>query len=66
VLAEGHVHIDYAYCSTGGRAGRTTAVLKVSNTEKARRLVGEVAGRGPAARQERRPARDHRIYQPRR
>jgi hypothetical protein len=66
VLAEGHVHIDYAYCSTGGRTGKTVAVLKVSNTEKAKRLLGDLASRSPASRQEGRPARDHRIYQPRR
>jgi hypothetical protein len=64
VLGAGHVHIDYAYCSAGGRLGKTVAVLKVSNTEKARRLLGEGPNAAARQRPERRPVRDHRTYQP--
>jgi hypothetical protein len=66
LLAGGHVNIDYAYCSTGGRGGKTTAVLKVSNPEKATRLLGEGAGAAARRRAEGRAVRDQRVYQPRR
>jgi hypothetical protein len=66
LLAAGHVHIDYAYGSTGGRLGKTGAVFKVSNTAKARQLLGERARTTAGKRHQKRPVRDHRIYQPRR
>ena len=48
-LASGHVSIDYAYCSSGGRNGRVFGIFKVSNTEKAMRLLS-----GPSANNNRR------------
>jgi hypothetical protein len=66
VLGAGHVNIEYAYSSTGRRGGKTTAVLKVANTEKAVRLLGEGARGTPRRRLERRPVRDQRTYLPRR
>lgn len=64
VLGTEHINIDYAYCSSGGRNGKTLGVFKVSNVEKAMRILNESpnnsTGRG---RSERRPPRDRRIYQ---
>jgi hypothetical protein len=40
VLAGEHINIDYAYCSAGGRNGRTLGIFKVSNTERALRVLG--------------------------
>lgn len=39
-LAGLHINIDYAYCSAGGRNGKTFGVFKVSNVEKAMRTLG--------------------------
>jgi hypothetical protein len=39
LLAEDHVNIDHCYCSAGGRNGRTYGIFKVSNSEKALRLL---------------------------
>ena len=61
-LAGEHIGIDYAYCSSGGRNGRVFGVFKVSNTDKATRVLGEtnnVARR----RTEPRPVRNQRTYQ---
>jgi hypothetical protein len=38
-LAKGHVNISYAYCTAGGKGGRTTGVLKVSDVKKAMKLL---------------------------
>jgi hypothetical protein len=62
VLAAEHINIDYAYCSAGGRNGRTVGIFKVSNTEKAMRLLGEGPNNTRARRLERRPPRDRRSY----
>src|SRR5207253_10461120 len=43
-LATDHVNIDYAYCSSGGRNGKVVGIFKVSNIEKALRVL-----RSPAA-----------------
>jgi hypothetical protein len=40
-LAEEHISIDYAYCSSGGRNGKVFGIFKVSNIEKAQRIVTE-------------------------
>src|SRR6266478_6081646 len=40
LLGAEHVNIEYAYCSSGGRNGKTVGVFKVSNTEKAMRILG--------------------------
>jgi hypothetical protein len=58
-LASAHIGIDYAYCSSGGRNGKVTGIFKVSNLEKAQRLLAE----SPKPRRgERRPLRDQRAY----
>ncbi len=38
-LAGDHVNIEYAYCSSGGRNGKTLGIFKVSNTDKALRIL---------------------------
>ena len=38
-LAKGHINITYAYCTAGGKGGRTTGVLKVSDVKKAMKLL---------------------------
>ncbi len=38
-LSKGHVNISYAYCTAGGKGGRTTGVLKVSDVKKAIKLL---------------------------
>ena len=58
-LAEGHINIDYAYCSTGGRNGKIFAVFKVSNLDKAVKILNESSNH---RRVERRPLRDQRSY----
>jgi hypothetical protein len=64
VLAGEHVNIDYAYCSSGGRNGRVMGVFKVSNTEKAMRVLSPAANnsRGRRIDKDKRPARDRRAY----
>jgi hypothetical protein len=49
-LAGEHVNIDYAYCSSGGRNGKVVGIFKVSNVEKALRIL-----RSPSLNSNRRP-----------
>src|SRR5215471_13274310 len=49
-LATEHVNIDYAYCSSGGRNGKVVGIFKVSNVEKALRIL-----RSPSSNNNRRP-----------
>ncbi len=39
-FAAEHINIDYCYVSSGGRNGKVYGVFKVSNTEKAMRVLG--------------------------
>lgn len=57
VLASGHISIDYAYCSSGGRNGRVFGIFKVSNIDKAQRILTE-----PTTKAEGRPLRNKRSY----
>ena len=61
-LAAEHVAIDYAYCSSGGRNGKVFGIFKVSNLEKARRVLGESPNH---RRIEVRGVRDQRVYKAR-
>jgi len=63
LLAQDHINIDYAYCSSGGRNGKTVGIFKVSNTEKATRLLNGSASSPARRRQPRRQVRDRRSYQ---
>ncbi len=47
LLATEHINISYAYCTGGAKGGRTTAVFKVADLKKARKILAKaVAGRG--------------------
>ena len=63
VLAQQHVNIDYAYCSSGGRNGKTVGVFKLSNAEKALRVLSDGNNHSARRPKERRPRRDPRAYQ---
>ena len=38
-LAEAHININYAYCTTGARGGKATAIFKVSDVKKATKVL---------------------------
>jgi hypothetical protein len=59
-LAEEHVNIEYAYCSSGGRNGKVFGIFKVSNLEKAQRLLSE--GSKNHRKLEKPSLRDQRSY----
>jgi hypothetical protein len=59
VLAAEHINIEYAYCSSGGKNGKVFGIFKVSNVEKAMRVLDESPNH---RRLERRPLRDQRSY----
>jgi hypothetical protein len=58
LLGQEHINIDYCYVSSGGRNGKVFGIFKVSNTEKAIRLIG---GSNNKRRLDR-PLRDQRRY----
>ncbi len=64
VLGSEHINIEYAYCSAGGRNGRTVGIFKVSNPAKAARLIGGSVNNSIKKRLQARPLRDRRAYQP--
>src|SRR5579862_9692760 len=63
LLGAEHINIDYAYCSSGGRNGKTLGVFKVSSNDKAIRVLGNPASMAGRKRLEARPVRDQRSYQ---
>jgi hypothetical protein len=65
VLAAEHISIDYAYASAGGRNGKTFGIFKVSNPEKAMRVLNGSPNSSTQRKLGRRPVRDLRAYQPR-
>ena len=45
VLGQNHVNINYAYCTSGARGGRTTGIFKVADVKKAQQVLkGKSAG----------------------
>ena len=40
-LADNHVNISYAYCTSGARGGKTNGVFKVADMKKAVKLLGK-------------------------
>jgi hypothetical protein len=62
ILATEHINIDYAYCSSGGRNGKVVGIFKLSNTEKAMRVLGQ-SPNASSRRLEKRVVRDQRTYQ---
>ena len=39
-LAQEHININYAYCTSGAPGGRTTGILSVENLPKAMKILG--------------------------
>src|SRR5438477_12728846 len=62
VLAAEHIHIDYAYCSSSGRNGKVYGIFKVTNLEKAMRVLTSSPNNTDRRRLERRPMVDRRTY----
>ncbi len=63
LLGAEHVNIDYAYCSAGGRNGKTYGIFKVSNTEKAMKVLSGPVDVATRRKLDGRPLRDRRSYQ---
>jgi hypothetical protein len=62
ILGGEHINIDYAYCSAGGRNGKTMGIFKVSNTEKAMRVLNSATNNATRRRAQVRTVRDQRSY----
>jgi hypothetical protein len=62
-LAAEHINIDYCYVSSGGRNGRVLGIFKVSNHEKAARLLsGSANHTAPKRKGKQHPLRDRRSF----
>ena len=59
LLAAEHVSIEYAYCSSGGRNGKVFGIFKVSNADKASKILSAPINN---RKMERRTLRDQRSY----
>ena len=44
-LAKSHINITYAYCTAGGKGGRTTGVLKVADVKRAMKVLEKSHGK---------------------
>jgi len=64
LLGAEHINIEYAYCSAGGKNGRTAGIFKLSNAAKAMKVLGESPNNSVRRRLEQRPLRERRSYQP--
>ncbi|HLJ93006.1 MAG TPA: ACT domain-containing protein [Gemmataceae bacterium] len=64
LLGAEHVNIEYAYCSSGGRNGKTLGIFRVSNALKAMRVIGESPNNSVRRRLQQRPLRSRQSYQP--
>jgi hypothetical protein len=58
-LAAEHISIEYAYCSSGGRNGKVFGIFKVSNLEKAQKVLSAPTNNRKVVR---RTLRDQRVY----
>jgi hypothetical protein len=56
-LAGQHINVEYAYSGPGGRNGKSIGIFKVSNTEKAARVLAESPNNLTRRRMGRRPIR---------
>jgi hypothetical protein len=63
LLGAEHINIEYAYCSSGGRNGRTVGIFKLGNAAKASKVLAGVSNGAQKRRPTARPARDRRAYQ---
>ena len=64
LLGAEHVNIEYAYCSSGSRNGKTYGIFKVSNSQKAMRLLSESPNNNTRRRLLQRALRNPQTYQP--
>ena len=55
-LADAHINISYAYCTTGARGGKTTGVFKVADVKKAMRILKDKL---PKTRDDKKRIRHH-------
>jgi hypothetical protein len=62
LLGAEHINIDYAYCSAAGRNGKTLGIFKVSNSEKAMRVLGSPKDKASRRRLNNRPLRNKLTY----
>jgi hypothetical protein len=62
LLGSEHVNIDYAYCSSGGRNGKTFGIFKVSNTDKAIKVLSAPIDVATRRKLDKRALRDRRSY----
>ena len=62
LLGTAHINIEYCYCSAGGKNGKTIGVFKVSNTDKAARMLNGPISVATRRRLEGRAMRDRRTY----
>ena len=53
-LAEAHINISYAYCTTGASGGKTKSIFKVADNQKAMRILKE---KGSSSREDK-----HKVY----
>ena len=49
-LSKSHINISYAYCTAGGKGGRTTGVLKVADVKRAMKVLEKTHGSGTKSR----------------
>ncbi len=63
LLGAEHINIEYAYCSSGGRNGRTIGIFKLSNATKAGKVLNGVGNGVQRRKATARPLRDRRAYQ---
>ena len=49
-LAKSHINITYAYCTAGGKGGRTTGVLKVADVKRAMKVLEKSHGKENSAK----------------
>jgi hypothetical protein len=63
LLGAEHINIEYAYCSAGGKNGKTAGIFKLSNPSKAMKVLSESPNNSVRRRLEQRPLRNQRSYQ---
>jgi len=54
-LAGHHINVEYAYSGPGGRNGKSIGIFKVSNTEKASKVLAGSPNNSSRRRMGRRP-----------
>jgi hypothetical protein len=55
-LATAHININYAYCTSGARGGKTTGVFKIADLKKAQKVLAQRKPLRKAALVKRSPA----------